>query len=164
MWGADDPCDRMPMVWPEMSYDPQQADPLGRPRPANAVAFDDGLFKFYQAAIALRRDNPALRRGDIEFIAADDPAEFLAFRRSDAKETLLVGLNRGGEAIQVEHAARSRREVASQVFTASGEVDQVHDRAARTGRRSSPCRRSMEWCCECRPRSEMAAHGDPLGV
>jgi len=50
MWGADDPCDRMPMVWQELSFDSQQADPLGRPRPANPVAFDDGLFKFYQAA------------------------------------------------------------------------------------------------------------------
>ena len=28
MWGADDPCDRMPMVWPELTYEPQQADPL----------------------------------------------------------------------------------------------------------------------------------------
>ena len=59
MWGADDPCDRMPMVWAELSFDPQQADPLGRPRPANPVAFDDGLFKFYQAAIKFRRDNAA---------------------------------------------------------------------------------------------------------
>src|SRR4029077_7799126 len=54
MWGADDPCDRMPMVWAEMSFDPQQADPLGRPRPTNPVSFDDGLFKFYQAAIKFR--------------------------------------------------------------------------------------------------------------
>ena len=25
MWGADDPCDRMPMVWPDTLYEPQQA-------------------------------------------------------------------------------------------------------------------------------------------
>ena len=27
MWGADDPCDRMPMVWPELTYEPQAARP-----------------------------------------------------------------------------------------------------------------------------------------
>jgi cyclomaltodextrinase len=122
MWGADDPCDRMPMVWQEMSYDPQQGDPLGRPRPANPVAFDDGLFKFYQAAIKFRRENPALRRGDVEFVATADQAEFLAFRRSDAADTLLVGLNRG-EKPYPWTVPLADGESASQVFTASGEVD-----------------------------------------
>ncbi len=122
MWGADDPCDRMPMVWPEMSYEPQQADPLGRPRPANPVAFDDDLFKYYQAAIKFRRDNPALRRGEIEFVATDDKAEFLAFRRSDRTETLLVGLNRGSVPYQW-NISLGDGETVSQVFTASGEVD-----------------------------------------
>jgi cyclomaltodextrinase len=122
MWGADDPCDRMPMVWQEMTFDPQQADPLGRPRPANPVAFDDGLFKFYQAAIKLRRDNSALRRGDIEFVASDDQAEFLAFRRADANDVILVGLNRGGKPFSWSLPLGSG-EIASQIFTASGEVD-----------------------------------------
>jgi cyclomaltodextrinase / maltogenic alpha-amylase / neopullulanase len=122
MWGADDPCDRMPMVWAELSYDPQQADPLGRPRPKNPVAFDHGLFEFHQAAIKFRRDNAALRRGNVEFVATDDQAGFLAFRRSDATDQLLVCLNRGGNPYQwsVPLAAGER---AAQVFTASGEVD-----------------------------------------
>jgi cyclomaltodextrinase / maltogenic alpha-amylase / neopullulanase len=122
MWGADDPCDRMPMVWAEMSFDLQQADPLGRPRPANPVSFDEGLFKFYQAAIKFRHDNPALRRGDMEFIATEDQAEFLAFRRSEATDTLLVGLNRGGKSFKW-NVPLAKGETASQVFTASGEVD-----------------------------------------
>lgn len=122
MWGADDPCDRMPMVWPELSYDPQQADPLGRPRQANPVGFDEGLFRYYQAAIKFRRDNPALRRGDIEFVTTDDQAEFLAFRRSDASDTLLVGLNRGGKPFRWRVPA-AKGDLVSQVFTASGEVD-----------------------------------------
>src|SRR6476660_2282847 len=122
MWGADDPCDRMPMVWPELSYAPQQADPLGRPRQANPVAFDEGLFRYYQAAIKFRRDNPALRRGDVEFATTDDQAEFLSFRRSDATDTLLVGLNRGGKPFKW-NVPLAKGETASQVFTASGEVE-----------------------------------------
>jgi cyclomaltodextrinase len=124
MWGADDPCDRMPMVWAELSYEPQQADPLGRPRQSNPVAFDEDLFKYYQALIKFRRDNAPLRRGDIEFVVADDQAAFLGFRRSDADDTLLVGLNRGASAYQWK-VALAKGERLSQVFTAAGEVDKV---------------------------------------
>ena len=56
MWGADDPCDRMPMVWPELTYDPQQADPLGRKRGRTNRGVRRDLFRFYQAAITLRRE------------------------------------------------------------------------------------------------------------
>jgi glycosidase len=81
MWGADDPCDRMPMVWPGLKFDPQRADPLGRERTADAVEFDEGLFSFYRAAIAMRREFAALRRGSIEFVKSDDSAGFLGFQR-----------------------------------------------------------------------------------
>ena len=121
-WGGDDPCDRMPMLWPELSYDPQQADPLGRLRPANAVAFDEDLFKYYQAAIKFRRENAVLRRGEIEFVAADDKAVFLGFRRSDGADTLLVGLNRGDAPYRWKISLGTGEKV-SQVFTASGVVD-----------------------------------------
>ena len=124
MWGADDPCDRMPMVWPEMKFDPQRADPLDRERTADAVAFDDGLFNFYRAAIAMRREFPALRRGSIEFVTSDDPSEFLGFQRSDGEETLLVGLNRGDAPYRWQ-IPLGAGETVEQVFTASGEVSRV---------------------------------------
>jgi cyclomaltodextrinase / maltogenic alpha-amylase / neopullulanase len=123
MWGADDPCDRMPMVWPDLAYQPQQAHPLGRERPADAVSFDKSLFGFYQTAIALRRHSPALRRGIIEFVAADDTAQFLAFRRADEKESLLVGLNRGDKPYRWEIPVADGAAI-EQIFTASGNVEQ----------------------------------------
>jgi glycosidase len=123
MWGADDPCDRMPMVWPDAKYEPQRAHPLGRERTPDPVAFDNGLFNFYRAAIALRRGSDALRRGDIEFVAANDAEGFLAFRRAEVDETLLVGLNRGDAPYPWKIPLR-KGETVSQVFTASGDVDQ----------------------------------------
>jgi glycosidase len=121
MWGADDPCDRMPMVWPDRQYEPQRSDPLGRPREADLVEFDQSLFNFYRAAIGLRRESAALRRGAIEFIAADDSAQFLGFRRTLGEETLLVGLNRGDAPYRWK-IALADGESASQIFTASGDV------------------------------------------
>ena len=159
MWGADDPCDRMPMVWPELKYEPQQADPLGRPRPADAVAFDDGLFNFYRAAIALRRDSPgaAARRRSSSSRPTTRPSSS-AFAASDGDETLLVGFNRGDDAVSRGRFRSRRANQSSQVFTASGEVDQRYDRAEGRAKRSSRCRPSMASCCGCRPRSELAGH------
>jgi cyclomaltodextrinase / maltogenic alpha-amylase / neopullulanase len=122
MWGADDPCDRMPMVWPELTYEPQQNDPLGRPRHPDPVAFDESLFNFYKTAIALRNSSTALRRGDIEFLTADDQSHFLAFQRGDGKQTLLVGLNRGDAPFRWQVPNAVGRTI-SQVFTASGDID-----------------------------------------
>jgi hypothetical protein len=88
------------------------------------VAFDRSTFGFYRAAIALRKRSLALRRGEIEFLPADDAAKFLAFRRTEGKEELLVGFNRG----QAAHAWRiptPRGGRVNEVFTASGESGQV---------------------------------------
>ena len=127
MWGADDPCDRMPMVWPEMAFAPQQADPRGRPRPAETVAFDRSLFGFYQAAIALRRQHPALRHGSLEFLEPDDAAGFLGFRRSLDGEVLLVGFNRG-ESPHEWSIPLAAGQTAQEIFTASGEAGKVQVR------------------------------------
>jgi glycosidase len=123
MWGADDPCDRMPMVWRGVKHDPQQVDPAGKARQADAVEFDEGLFGFFRAVIALRRDSAALRRGNIKFITADDQAGFVGFQRSDGNETLLIGLNRADDAYGWK-IALDDNQVAAPVFTASGNLGQ----------------------------------------
>ena len=82
------------------------------------------MFEFYRAAIALRKRFLALRRGEIEFLPADDAAKFLAFRRSDGPEELLVGLNRG-DAVYQWRVPTPQGATVSQLFTASGEIDKV---------------------------------------
>jgi len=97
MWGADDPCDRMPMVWEEFSYEDQAGDPLGRPRSTNPIAFDRELFDFYSDVTRLRRESIVLRRGEMEVVDHDDEAMFFAFRRKLDGESVLVVFNRGAE-------------------------------------------------------------------
>jgi glycosidase len=123
MWGADDPCDRMPMVWPDLTFERQRHDPNGKPRDADEVKFDERLFNFFSTAIAMRHASSALRRGEIEFVAAVDPAEFVAFRRFDDKEILLVGLNRGDDAYRWKIPLEQGQGV-TQIFTASGDIGQ----------------------------------------
>src|SRR5690606_32875918 len=94
----DDPDDRMPMIWPDLVYDPQTNDPLGRPRPRDEVAFDSALFQFYKQVIALRRGSDALRRGDFEVLAAHDDQNILAYSRTHGDEAVVVVVNRSDEA------------------------------------------------------------------
>ncbi|MEQ8835554.1 MAG: glycoside hydrolase family 13 protein, partial [Lacipirellulaceae bacterium] len=95
MWGADDPCDRMPMVWEEMEFEDQASDPLGREREPDKVAFDQELFDFYQQAIALRNELDVLRRGSVVKYVTDDSAMSYVFIRKLGDREALIALNRG---------------------------------------------------------------------
>jgi cyclomaltodextrinase / maltogenic alpha-amylase / neopullulanase len=101
VWGADDPDDRKPMIWPDLVYDVEREHPLGHERPADAVTFDFPLFRFYQEAIALRNGSEALRRGTYRTLVADDDANVFAFGRSLGEDVYVVVLNRSDDAQNV---------------------------------------------------------------
>lgn len=114
MWGGDDPDDRKPMVWADLSYDPECADPLGRPRACDAVAFDADLHAFYRDVIALRAAHPAFQRGTFRTLLTDDERTLFAFDRTLGDEALVVVLNRSDEAhgFRVDKPLFGRYEVA----------------------------------------------------
>ncbi|QXD16745.1 glycoside hydrolase family 13 protein [Rhodocaloribacter litoris] len=93
MWGADDPDDRKPMVWPELTFDDEASHPLGLERPRDAVGFDHDLFAYYRTLVHLRRASPALRRGSFEVLHADDATRTLAYARRFGDEQVWVAFN-----------------------------------------------------------------------
>ncbi|MGL4513543.1 MAG: glycoside hydrolase family 13 protein [Lacipirellulaceae bacterium] len=122
MWGADDPCDRQPMVWPELRHDRQAADPLGREREPDEVGFDHGLYSFYRSLNTLRRDHPALRRGSFHVAGADDTAQVLVLKRTTTDETVWVVFNRGSKPWSgAIDAGPGGAAAVAEVFTASGD-------------------------------------------
>ena len=126
MWGNNDPDDRMPMVWADLKFAPQSIDPRGKARQADDVAFDDGLFKFYKAAIELRRTHTVLRRGEFRMAGAFDEARTFAFQRRLDAENLLVVLNRSEQpqSVRIELPAEDAATFAKAkaIFTTSGEA------------------------------------------
>ena len=116
MWGADDPDDRMPMVWDDLTYEPQRAAPRGLTRPVDEVTFDRELFDYYKSLVSLRKGAEALRRGDFQVLVADDERNVLAFSRTAGGETVVIVLNRSEEAhsirIPLPEALRKTYEVA----------------------------------------------------
>lgn len=95
MWGADDPSNRKPLIWPDYVFEPEVAHPLNSPRPSDEVKFNQDLFDYYRTLIRIRKENPALIHGDIDFITTDDANQVLAYSRYNGSAEVLAVFNAG---------------------------------------------------------------------
>ena len=93
MWGANDPCDRQPMLWDDILYDDERhtVDSLARRQPR---AVDADLVAFVKKAIALRTAHPALRRGSIRWLTTGND-RVLAFERKLEGDRIRAWFNAG---------------------------------------------------------------------
>lgn len=122
MWGADDPDERKPMVWPDMVYEPESSHPLGKPRPVDAVVFDQDLFNYYRTFATIRRENAAIRRGDYQSAQVSANPEVFAFTRNEAQQHLLCVFNRSAVPQQIvlpENFAQNKALYGEEHLTAS---------------------------------------------
>ncbi len=95
MWGADDPDDRKPMLWPEMSFADETHHPLkGRTRPRDVNRFDRSLFEFYKKLIQLRNTYPVLKTGSLQLRTELSTDAVFAFSRKSNKASALLFFNR----------------------------------------------------------------------
>ena len=107
MWGADDPDCRKPLWWPDMEFEDETRVPVTMKDTAvDPVGFNHDLFEFYKKIIALRKENPVLARGDIEFILAEGGK--LAYKRYDGHETIFAVFNLEEEGFELELPGTSR--------------------------------------------------------
>jgi glycosidase len=105
LWGADDPDDRKPMLWADLTYEDEIADPLGRAREPDVIAPDLELLGFYHDLIALRKAHAELfSHGTLEWIESDGARDVLIYRRGhgDAEVVVVLNLGESGQAVQVE--------------------------------------------------------------
>lgn len=93
MWGGDDPDCRKPMVWEDLSYEPETSDPLGRSRSVDSVRFDPEIFNWYKKLISLRKENKALSLGDINFFLIDNNKKVVGYSRNLDDDVLYVFIN-----------------------------------------------------------------------
>ena len=93
MWGADDPNNRKPLIWKDIKFENETHHPLNLERPTDKVQFNQDIFEFYQKLIQIRKENPVLALGEIEFVMADDDLNVLAYRRFDNRNEILVIFN-----------------------------------------------------------------------
>ena len=96
MWGADDPDDRMPMVWPDLSFEAQKISPAGQPGRNDDVNFDAALHSFYRDVLSLRRKFPELVDGPMRMLGGSNRSQTFAWVREGSHPQLVV-FNRSHE-------------------------------------------------------------------
>ena len=96
MWGANDPCCRKPMVWPDIKYKDETflPDQSIKEKP-DKVEFDYDLFNYYKKIIKIRNSYPALQLGGFKPLLADDRNQVLAFERNYERQKVIVVINNG---------------------------------------------------------------------
>jgi glycosidase len=104
MWGANDPDDRKPMLWPDISYEDEVYLPDGNTRNPDKVEINQDLRAYYKALIALRHQYQALKTGEFHQILADDERKLYGFSRSQMKQGKMQRLKVYLNADELEHA------------------------------------------------------------
>jgi cyclomaltodextrinase / maltogenic alpha-amylase / neopullulanase len=111
MWGAFDPDERKPMVWGDLKYDDESADPFGRPRRVDHVAPDTTMFRLYQELITLRKQHLRLFvDGTLKWLVTDDAHDVVAYERVFGDQRAVVAFNNStvSQAISVTADGRYR--------------------------------------------------------
>ncbi len=102
MWGADDPDNRKPLIWPDLDFDDEVTHPFGLERPRDRVVADMDLHSWYRQLIHLRRDNRVFSLGDLRYVVADDHRNVLAYERTLGKDYALVIMNNSHQPADIE--------------------------------------------------------------
>ncbi len=103
MWGGDRRDLIKPMLWREFDYEKETYSTI-RPDLGDTSenVVDNDLFQLYRQLNRIRRDNPALQRGDFKIVLFDDEKNIIAFRRQYARNEVLVVFNNGDKKQEIE--------------------------------------------------------------
>ncbi len=106
MWGADDPHDRKPMVWEDMSYEDEVV--------TNASGFKNGIGTYpvnvekdlllhYTRLGNIRKQSEALRTGTVQFIPYPNNDEIIVFTRESTNEKYICYFNLSSDSELIEY-------------------------------------------------------------
>jgi cyclomaltodextrinase / maltogenic alpha-amylase / neopullulanase len=107
MWGGDDPEPRKPLWWKEIAFDDEATTNIkSGAKQFEKVGFNQQQFDWYKKLIALRKANPVLMHGDMEFFLTE--GQRLGYKRSDGKDEILVLFNLEGTECTFELPAEGK--------------------------------------------------------
>jgi glycosidase len=95
MWGGDDPDNRKPMPWPELTMEAENSFEVNGDDRSWPVVFDSAMYSYYRAIHGLRKELLPLRTGTMQTLLLDDVASLYAFVRASGSEKVYVAVNAG---------------------------------------------------------------------
>ena len=101
MWGTDDPDDRKPLWWDDMTFEPETNNTFcpDSQKEKVPVGFNKPWNDFYKKLIKIRNDNPVLSSTSIEWIVTE--GDLLVYRRSDGNSSIVTAINNSNSEIQI---------------------------------------------------------------
>lgn len=101
MWGGDDPDTRKPLWWPGLKFDPETRTNI-QPveKKYDEVGFNKEHFDFVKKLVRIRKSNPVLADGKIEFIQSDSLT--LVYKRFSDSGELVCAFNAGTDESMVK--------------------------------------------------------------
>jgi len=126
MWGADDPDNRKPLMWPDKQFDDESASPDDVQRSPDPVEADVELLEFYRSMIAFRtRHADLLNYGSTSWSHVSDDDRTVGHVREHEGRTMQVVFNLSEEPRSISlpegETAFQVGEVESQDSTEQGE-------------------------------------------
>ncbi len=95
MWGATDPDNRKPMLWPDKEYEAEHTHPLGSHRIPDENRFDHELFAWYKLLASIRNEHEFFQTGKFELMQTDSEKDIFSYcRYTDYEKFGIVVLNR----------------------------------------------------------------------
>jgi glycosidase len=92
MWGADDPHCRKPLMWKGMAFENETRNNYQQGEKSyDKLAFNQQQFDWYKKLIAIRKNNPVLSTGKLDFIITE--GKKLGYKRYDDNNELIVLFN-----------------------------------------------------------------------
>jgi len=97
MFGADDPDNRKPLVWPDIHFETETQSDYTSEKYAFTPAFDADMHRTYKELIALRKSSAAFSSGNYQMVQLSNPENnILAYIRKSESDSFLIVFNNNG--------------------------------------------------------------------
>lgn len=93
MYGADDPDNRKPLVWPDITFEKETQSDFSSYRYEEEVKFDNSMFDYFKSLIALRKSSPSFTYGSYQMVDIAPDKNILAYYRISEEDKYLVVFN-----------------------------------------------------------------------
>lgn len=102
MVGADDPDNRKPLWWPEITFDTETQSSFSSYTYELQPSFDQGMYNYYKQIISLRKSNAAFTYGSYEMANISKDPNVLAYYRKYGKSVFLVIFNNNPKSCTIQ--------------------------------------------------------------